>query len=259
MRNRLLQLLAENRDAPGRRFDVVKGEEGSDEATVYLYDVIVDDELMAEYWGGVAAAPFIKALHAIDAATIHLRVNSPGGSIFAARAMEQALREHKANIVAHIDGVAASAASFLVMGADEIVIARGGMVMVHKGWTWAVGNADELQKTVDLLNKIDGTLVQTYAERTGQSPEDIAAWMTAETWFTGEEAVQHGFADRLADGAPEAGDAKASARWNLNAYLASLKRVQTPGPKQPEADPTPDQRARAQQRLRVLQLAAPIE
>lgn len=256
MRNRLLQLLAENRDAPGRRFDVVKGEEGSDEATVYLYDVIVDDELMAEYWGGVAAAPFIKALHAIDAATIHLRVNSPGGSIFAARAIEQALREHKATIVAHIDGVAASAASFLVMGADEIVIARGGMVMVHKGWTWAVGNADELQKTVDLLNKIDGTLVQTYAERTGQAPEDIAAWLTAETWFTGEEAVQYGFADRLADGAA-AGEPEASARWNLNAYLAALSRgVQAPAPSDSAAA---DLRARAQQRLRVLQLAAPIE
>ncbi|MES2959793.1 MAG: head maturation protease, ClpP-related [Pseudomonadota bacterium] len=224
--NRLIQLLADNRQSKARRFEVV-AVDGTDEAEVYLYDAIVSDEIEAEWWGGVAAAPFVKALRGITASTIHLRVNSPGGSVFAARAIEQALREHKARVVAHVDGLAASAASFIIMGADEIVMAKGAMVMIHKGWTFAMGNADELRRTVDLLDKLDGTLVDTYADRTKQAPEQIAEWMAAETWFTATEAVEHGFADRLADSAADEDEdedeAEAAAGWNLSAYLQPPK------------------------------------
>lgn len=249
MRNRLLQLLADNRQAPGRRFEVV-AKEDEDEATVYLYDAIVDDELMAEYWGGVAAAPFVKALHAITAKTIHLRINCPGGSVFAARAIEQALREHSSRVIAHIDGVAASAASFVMMGADEIVIAPGGMVMIHKGWTIAWGNADELRKVVDLLDKFDGTILDTYQARTKQDRDQLADWLAAETWFTSEEAVEHGFADRVADSSVRGDDGMQNAvRWNLSAYLTPPKPVQASGQVVPEQA---ELRSRHRQRLAAL-------
>lgn len=202
-----------------------KAEKGQDEATVYLYDAIVNNAEEAAWFGGVDPKAFIDAIKAVDAPVINLRINSPGGSVFAARAMEQALREHPAKVVAHVDGYSASAASFLMMAADEISIASGAMVMIHKAWTMAYGNADDLIQTADLLEKIDSTLVDTYAVRTKQDPKQIADWMGAETWFTAQEAVDAGFADRIAE-------TKAKAQvWDLSAY------AKAPAP-QPESEPT---------------------
>lgn len=88
------------------------------EATIYLYDAIVSDDI----WGGVSAVNFVKELNALSNPVIHLRINSPGGDVFAARAMSQAIKEHKSKIIAHVDGMAASAATFPVIAADESVI-----------------------------------------------------------------------------------------------------------------------------------------
>lgn len=246
MPNRLLQLLADNRQAPARRFEVLAPKAEADEAEIYLYDAIVSDELEAEYWGGVAPQSFVKALKDITASTIHLRINSPGGSVFAARAIETALREHKARIVVHIDGVAASAATFIAMAGDEIIMAPGALFMIHKGWTFAMGNADDLRGTAELLDKIDGTLVDTYVARTKGDAKQVADWMAAETWFTAQEAVDAGFADKVAESAP-----KADASWNLAAY-AHAPKVQTPAPPPaPAPAPTASTEHRDRQRQRL--------
>lgn len=222
----LAKLLADNRSAPMRRFEVRAAAE-ADATDVFIYDAIVDDAATAEWFGGVAPEPFVKALRDIGTGTINLRINSPGGSVFGARAIEQALREHPARVVAHIDGLAASAATFIAMAADEVVMNKGALFMIHKAWTVAWGNENDLLATAELLRKIDGTLVQTYVDRTGQGADQVAAWMAAETWFTAQEAVDAGFADSIADAAP-----KASASWNLSAY-AKAPAMPKPGP-QPE-------------------------
>ena len=221
MKNRLMQLLAANRSAPGRRFAV---EAQADEVTVYLYDAIVGTQDEADWWGGVAADAFVKEIRASKASTIHLRVNSPGGDVFAARAMEQALRDSKARIVVHIDGVAASAASFLAMAADEIRIAPGAMMMIHQAWTLAFGNADDLISTAALLEKIDTTIADTYAKRAGKDAAEFADAMAAETWYTAQEAVDAGLADVIAEGA------KAQAGWDLSAYA----KAPPPATKEPD-------------------------
>ena len=204
----MMKLLIDNRKKGDFR-----AEQSGNEATLYIYDVIVADEFEAEYWGGVAPESFVKAVRDIEADVIHLRINSPGGSVFAARSMEQALREHPAKVIAHIDGYAASAATFISMAADEVVMNQGGFFMIHKAMTVAYGNADELVDTADLLEKIDSTLVGTYHNRTGQDKDQIAQWMADETWFTAEEAVENGFADRVENGAKAENKA-----WNLSAY-----------------------------------------
>lgn len=221
----LAKLLADNRSA-ARRFEV---RAAGDTAEIFLYDAIVSDAMEAEYFGGVAPEPFVAALRGITASTIHLRINSPGGSVFAARAIEQALRDHPAKIVAHIDGIAASAATFIAMAADEIIMSKGALFMVHKAWTGCWGNSDDLKAEAELLDKIDSTLVQTYADRTGKTPEQIAEWMAAETWFTAQEAKDAGFADSIAQAEP-----KASASWNLSAY-ARAPQIQEPPPHPPES------------------------
>lgn len=205
MHNKLFQLLADNRGI-GR----FSAETNGDEATIYVYDVIVSED----YWGGVSAKKFVEELNKLDASTIHLRINSPGGDVFAARSMEQAIREHKSNIIAHIDGYAASAASYVALAADSVLINEGGFFMIHKAWTLAWGNADDLLKTAELLEKIDQSLVNTYVKETRQETDQIAQWMKDETWFSAQEAVDYGFADAIsADGS-----ASNQATWNLAAY-----------------------------------------
>lgn len=184
-------------------------ENAADEATIYLYDVIVNDSS----WGGISAIDFVRELAAAQVGTIHLRINSPGGEVFAAQAMVQAVKEHPAKVVAHIDGLAASSASWLALSADEVHIASGGMIMIHQAMTYAVGNAKDMHATAAMLEKIDRVLVDLYVEATGQTEERIAEWMAAETWFSAQEAVDAGFASSIATA-----EAKNLKAWNLSSY-----------------------------------------
>ncbi len=252
MKNRLNKLYADNRKASARKFEVVAKADSTD-VEIFLYDHIVSSEDEAEWWGGVEPESFVKAVYGVDKdAKIHLRINSPGGSVFAARAMEQALRDHKGGVIVHIDGLAASAATFIAMAGEEVIMAKGAMFMIHKAWTGMWGNANDLRKEADLLDKIDGTLAQTYADKTGKGLEQVSSWMADETWFTAAEALEHGFATSIADS-----DAKASA-WNLSAYANApkLPEAQAPAPKPvptPESKTiTEDHQARLSQRLAFL-------
>ena len=251
MKKRLNKLYADNCKAAARKFEVV-AKADANEVEIFLYDHIVSSQEEAEWWGGVAPEPFVKAVYAVDKeATIHLRINSPGGSVFAARAMEQALRDHKGKVIVHIDGLAASAATFIAMAGDEVIMAKGAMFMIHKAWTGMWGNANDLRKEAELLDKIDGTLADTYADKTGKGLEQISAWMAEETWFTADEALEHGFATSIAET-----EAKASV-WNLSAYDKAPQPQSSTEQPEPEAMPAPqtisdDHRARQQQRLNVL-------
>lgn len=231
MRNGLFALLAANK---GRgQFHAQATAEG--EATIWLYDTIVSDD----YWGGVSALTLGKQLADYrDKAVIHLRINSPGGDVFAGRAMETLLAEHPAKIVSHIDGYAASAASYVALAGEERIISPGGMFMIHKAWTLAWGNADDIRKTAALLDQIDESLVATYAAKTGQTPDQLRDWIAAETWLTATEAVQYGFATAIAgqdEKAPEPTETENRApAWDLAAYARAPK-PPAPAPQPPEA------------------------
>jgi len=255
MRNGLLALLAANRGAGQFRAEST----GDGEATIWLYDVIVRDD----YWGGVSALTLGKALadHR-DKSLVHLRIDSPGGDVFAGRAMEQLISEHPGRVVAHIDGFAASAASYVALAAEERLISPGGMFMVHKAWTLAWGNEHDMRKVADLLGKIDETLIATYAARTGQTPEQLRDWIAAETWFNAEEALANGFATAIAapPEAPAAPPADNASHWDLSAYArapairAPAARLATPAAhSHPPTQPIFD-RAAALRRLEVSQL-----
>lgn len=212
MAQQLLKLLADNRGK-----GMFKAEQNGDEATIYLYDVIVSDD----FFGGVSALTFAKELSATKAPVINLRINSPGGDVFAARAMESAIREHSSTIVAHIDGEAASAATYVAIAADKVKISEGGFFMVHKAWSIALGNADDMLQMAALLEKVDETLVTTYANHTGKTAEEIRQWMAAETWFTAQEALDAGFVDEIT-----AAPVRNQHRWDLSAYARAPKLVQ---------------------------------
>ncbi|PVM90670.1 head maturation protease, ClpP-related [Caulobacter endophyticus] len=236
---KLIQMLASNKDRGSRP----KAETNGEEATVYLYDAI-------GMWG-IEAGDFVRDLKAVKASTIHLRINSPGGDVFDARAMKVALEQHPAKVIAHVDGLSASAASFLMMAADEVRIADGAFVMIHNAWGLAIGNAREMRETADLLDKVDGSIVNDYVAKTGKDAEQVGAWMAAETWFTSAEAIDHGFADVLAE-KPKV-DARLSA-FDLTAYSNPPKALTEP----PETtfDAMANDRQRYEARLALYERAA---
>jgi ATP-dependent Clp protease protease subunit len=245
----LLQLVRDNADRTG----TLRAEASGDEAHVYVYGVI------GGYWGDVSATAFAATLVGIKATTVHLHINSPGGDVFEARAMMSAIANHSATFIAHVDGLAASAASDLIMACDEIEISQGGFVMIHNAWTLAMGNKDDMRTTADLLEKVDEAIVDDYRKKTKKSAEQIREWMDQETWFTAEEARENGFVDRIVEVVPaeESEEAVAEDRWNLSAYEkapAALKQVSRAKPK-PATDPAA-YRAGLERRLRLLERTA---
>jgi len=199
-----------------------------------VYDVIVASDSDAAWLGGISAEAFARELRAM-AGDVELRINSPGGDVFAARAMAQAMREHQGKITAYVDGVAASAASLLAVSASETVMAPGSMMMIHEAWTIALGNKGDFLATAALLEKIDASIVETYQAKAGGEPAEWAALMAAETWYTAAEAVQAGLADRVAEDKPAA----AQAAWDLGVYdNAPAGQVQAQAP-EPAPEPAP--------------------
>lgn len=198
----LQKLIDLNRDKP-RRFEIVA--KSATEADVFVYDTIG-----AFY--GIDPGAFVKALAEVKADTIHLRINSPGGDVFGARAMMTAITAHPAKVIAHVDGLAASAASFLMLSADRIEISDGAFVMIHAPWAGIQGNADALREEADLLDKIGAAMASDYAKRAGVDLKTVAGWMDGETWFSASEALTAGLVDEIVDSVP------AKAAWDLSAY-----------------------------------------
>ncbi len=243
MKHKLLQLMSDNARSDRAAPSIRAAAEG-DAHAVYVYDVI------DSYWGANAQA-LVEAMAASAGKDVHLHINSPGGDVFEARAMVSAIRAAQANgtkVVAYIDGLAASAATYLALAGDEVHIADGGMFMVHNSWTISYGDKSEFRATAELLDKIDGTIAADYRRKTKASAEQVTQWMDAETWFTSAEALAAGFVDSVID-APGSSDGKAN-RWNLAAYANAPK----PAPADDQA--AIEARAANIQRLNRSRLAA---
>lgn len=245
--SRLPDLLIRNRATPGRQMRAEANADGS--STLYLYDTIVSSQAEADWWGGVAADTVVKEIRGMAGGAIAVRINSPGGDVFGGRAIEQALRDHPGPVTVHVDGIAASIASVIAMAGSEIRMGAGAMMMIHKAWTIGIGNSEDFLSTAALLEKIDGTIAQTYATRAGGKVADFADMMSAETWLTAEEAVAAGLATAIDEGQP-----KALIAWDVSAYANA---PQPSAKQQPPAEkPDENKAARDQsreQRVRMLQ------
>jgi ATP-dependent protease ClpP protease subunit len=183
------------------------------------------------------AQDLVHELAGLDVAQIDLRLNSPGGSVWDGAAIYHALRNHPAKVIATVDGLAASAASFIAMAGDEVVMESAGTLMIHDAFTVLAGNADDLRTEADLLDKLSDTIAGIYAEKSGRPLADFRALMKAETWFNADEAVAAGLADRVAgkasasddDDEDEPEDKAPANRWDLSIFNYS-GRDQAPAP-----------------------------
>lgn len=143
---------------------------------------------------GVSAKSFLDDLRTVTTDEVDVEINSPGGDVFAGLAIYNGLRASGKKINVKVLGLAASAASLVAMAGDTIEMPENAFMMIHNPWSFAIGGADEMRNTADVLDKIGTGLVSTYAKRTGKSAEEITALLAAETWMTAQEAVDAGFA-----------------------------------------------------------------
>jgi ATP-dependent Clp protease protease subunit len=199
----LLNLLDKNRSAPRE----IRADASESGVTIYLNGVIDAD------WG-IGLADLVAVLPS-GSAPVSLYINSPGGDVFEARAMAGIIARHPGPVTAIIEGVAASAATYLAMAAGTVQMGDGSLLMVHNSWTISMGDKNDLLETAALLEKIDGTIAADYARKTGATPEQVTAWMDAETWFTAQEAMDAGFIDAVV---PNTQASSTRAQWDLSAY-----------------------------------------
>jgi ATP-dependent protease ClpP protease subunit len=166
-------------------------------------EVLIYDEI--GFWG-VTAKDFAAALGAISTPNILLRINSPGGDVFDGLAMHAAIKGHSSNIVARIEGLAASAASFIALAASRVEMDENAFYMIHRAWGFAIGNESDMADMARTLAKIDGQLAAIYAKKTGKPQSEAAALMAGEkdgTWFTAAEAKAEGFVDQIVNADPD--------------------------------------------------------
>ena len=156
---------------------------------IFIYDEI-------GYFGHTAKG-FADDLQELDVDELTVHINSPGGDIFDGLAIYQALKAHRASVTVMIDGLAASISSVIAMAGNKIIMAPKASMMIHDGWSIGMGNAAELRKMADVLDKQSQIIASVYADRSLQ-PEDF--WrdrMRDETWYNADEAVAAGLADEV--------------------------------------------------------------
>ena len=160
--------------------------------------LLLDGEISDETWWGdeVTPAIFRSELNAAEG-DIDLWINSPGGDCCAAAQIYNMLMEYKGNVTVKIDGIAASAASVVAMAGAMVEISPVGMMMIHNPMTVSIGDTQEMERTITLLNEFKESSINAYEIKTGLPRAKISQLMDAETWMNAKKAVELGFADSI--------------------------------------------------------------
>jgi ATP-dependent Clp protease protease subunit len=161
---------------------------------IFLYDAIG-----SSFWGMIDASTVLPDLAKMSGRRVTLRISSPGGSVDEGRAIFNALKRHQGGVDVVVDSSAYSIASYIAMAGDRVVMAKNAMMMVHNPWTMAMGSAEELRKTADVLDKYRDSILDAYTERTKKTRNAVKEILDAETWYTASEAVAAGFATEVGD------------------------------------------------------------
>lgn len=216
-------------------------ETNGSEANITIYGDITSWPLLE---GDVSAANLSHKLEALgDVSRINVFINSYGGEVAEGVAIYNALKRHKAKVVTYCDGFACSIASVIFMAGDERIMNEASMLMVHNAWMGARGNAAELRKAADDLDKINQLAITAYMAHFKGTSEELQALLDGETWVLPEEAMEHGFATSIdkneSDKASQ--NARASfAQMVLKARAAQATEPEPEPPAEPEPDPAKD-------------------
>ena len=160
-------------------------------ADIYIFDEI------GTY--GVTAQDFISEIKGLKDMPINLRINSLGGDVFDGMAMYNVIKRREAKTTVYIEGIAASIATIIALGADEVIMAENSLFMIHNAWGGTSGEAKDMRKTAETLDKITSELTDIYVKKTGLSYDALAEMMDEESWLNADEAFALGFIDTISD------------------------------------------------------------
>lgn len=216
---RRLQLAAgpgQDRSDPGFRvsgavFNAADGSSG-DTTTTKQTKTRVDIYSEIGGWMGVWPDEFKSALDDVKGG-VELHIHSPGGDAFDGIAIYNMLRQHDGPVDVHVDGLAASAASVIAMAGDSVTMSRGSQLMIHDAWGLSMGNAADMSKMLDMLDKTSNSIAAIYAHKAGGKEADWREAMQAESWYRDTEAVDAGLADQI-----ETTQAAAKNHWDLKVF-----------------------------------------
>lgn len=214
--------VADNRRGPG----TIKLESAADgkSAELMIYDYIGFDPWSRTGVTAKGIAEQLKAIGTVDQITV--KINSGGGDVFDGLAIYNLLKQNGSPINVEIDGMAASIASVIAMAGDSINIAEGGMMMIHDAWGGVMGNSEDMLAMANLLDKIDGQIAGIYSSRTGRKADTFRSLMDAETWLTGQEAVDAKLATAVMPNKKRA----AAMAFDLSIYAKAPEIEQPPEP-----------------------------
>lgn len=166
----------------------------AERATVYIYGVIGDswDEDEAN-----RAKAFAQTLDQLSPKPLDIRIDSPGGDVYEGFAIASAIQRYAGDTHAYVDGMAASAASYVALMADRVTMNDFSMFMIHNAWGLCIGNRDELRDMADRLEYIDGTIAEAISKRSAMTLDEVTEAMGAETWYKGEDALAVGLCDEV--------------------------------------------------------------
>ena len=162
-------------------------------------DLILYGDIGDSWLDDISSKNIANELKDLDVSTINLRINSGGGDVFTAIAISNLLKNHKANVIAHIDGLAASAATIITSACDKVIMPKNALFMIHNPWTVVGGEAKDMIKTAEQLDKVKNSIINTYKSKTNLEIEEISKLMDEETWLDPYEAKEKGFIDEISD------------------------------------------------------------
>lgn len=221
LRNLTTQNQPQNRN--GRSWYRIENNASSGAADVYLYDMIGE-------WG-ITAADFVADLKNLGARDIDLHINCEGGEVFDGLAIYESLSRHAGNVTTYVEGIAASAASFIAQAGKRRVVARNARLMIHDAQGVTMGGPGTHREMLDLLDDLSDNIADIYAERAGGT---VKAWRKAMngdagTWYSADAAVKAGLADEVAGKEPTKPENKATAptaplpKLNITELLSTVK------------------------------------
>ena len=176
-------------------WNIVKNDDKNAELMLY-------GDIAESFWGDtISAKEVTEYLADLDVENINVYINSNGGVVDTAIAINNALRRHKAKVTVYIDGIAASAATLITCAGDTVKMPKNALFMIHNPLTIAMGDSEEMRKQADVLEKYKNSIMETYLQKVNIDKEKLSELMDNESWLSAEEALKYGFIDEIIENA----------------------------------------------------------
>jgi ATP-dependent Clp endopeptidase proteolytic subunit ClpP len=161
---------------------------------------------------GITAQNFIDEIKEYEDTELNIHINSLGGEVFEGMAIYSIIQRRKAKTTVYIEGIAASIASVIALAADEVIMSENSLLMIHNAWGGTQGEAKDMRKQAEILDKITNEIAEVYVKKSGISYNEVVRMMDEETWLTAEEAVALGLVDSISE------PIKVAAKYDVSKY-----------------------------------------